>query len=318
MVTLAWSPSGAEVWFAAARTSNDVSGWSLRAVTLHGQERVLLSSAGTLLSILDVFRDGRALIATGIGKMGCSCLPPGQGQPRELSWLDGSAPEALSTDGRQVLLSELLRGAGKSGSIYVRRTDGSDAVRLGDGYAEDLSPDGNWVLTTDLGLRRQWTLLPTGAGSPRTLPAGPLVARMEANFLPNGRQIVFGGCRQPPASPTAIRSASVPSSDLHGCAQPGIDQERARERTVNCPCGHAAARLRSRVRAAPPRRGSGRPLSPRTTRHRQPGSTRVIRSRRRRSTVRRPIAIGSGACPSDESNGSRSLAFCLIRAGAAA
>ena len=153
----------------------------------------MLSSVGTFLAVLDVFRDGRALIATHVGRMGCSCLGPGQVQPRELSWLDGSAPEALSSSGRQVLLSEVLRGAGKSGSIYVRETDGSDAVRLGDGFGEDLSPDGHWVLTTEVGTRRHWTLLPTGAGSPRTLPAGPFVARGEANFLPNGRQIVFGG-----------------------------------------------------------------------------------------------------------------------------
>ena len=193
VATLAWAPSGAEVWFAGARTSNDISGWSLRAVTLNGQERVLLTSAGTGLGILDVFRDGRALVATGVGKMGCSCLPPGEGQPRELSWLDGSAPEALSSDGRQVLLSEVLRGAGKTGSIYVRTTDGSDAVRLGDGFGEDLSPDGRWVLTTEVGTRRQWTLLATGAGASRPLPAGPFVARGEANFLPDGRGIVFAG-----------------------------------------------------------------------------------------------------------------------------
>ena len=31
-------------------------------------------------------------------------------------------------------------------AIYLRGTDGSDAVRLGDGFPEDLSPDGKWVL----------------------------------------------------------------------------------------------------------------------------------------------------------------------------
>jgi hypothetical protein len=193
MITLAWSPSGTEVWFAGDRANNDVSAWTLRAVSLDGKERVVFSSTGTSLAILDVFRDGRALVASGLGKMGCSCLTPAQAQPRELSWLDGSAPEALSADGQWVLLSELLRGAGKNGSIYVRKTDGSDAVRLGDGYGEDLSPDGDWVLTTQVGTRQHWVLLPTRAGSPKPLPAGPLVGRGEANFLPDGRQIVFGG-----------------------------------------------------------------------------------------------------------------------------
>jgi Tol biopolymer transport system component len=163
----------------------------LRAVSLDGRERVLFSSAGTLLSILDVFHDGRALIATHVARMGCSCAPPGESQPRELSWLDSSAPEALSRDGGSVLFSEITRGA--NGSIYLRKTDGSDAIRLGDGFGEDLSPDGKWVLGTPVGTRRHWFLMPTGPGSAITLPPGPLVARGETNFLPNGRQIVFGG-----------------------------------------------------------------------------------------------------------------------------
>lgn len=196
MITLVWSPSGDEVWFAAGRRNNDVSAWALRAVSLAGKERVLLSSAGAALGVLDVFRDGRALVASTVAKMGCSCLPPGESQPRELGWLDGSAPEALSADGRQVLLSELLRGAGQTGSIYLRRTDGSDAVRLGDGYGEDLSPDGKWVLSTEVRGRQHWILLPTGAGSPKTLPTGPLVGRGEANFLPDGRRVVFQGREQ--------------------------------------------------------------------------------------------------------------------------
>jgi eukaryotic-like serine/threonine-protein kinase len=193
MTTLAWSPSGNEVWFTAQRRPNDVSAWTLRAVSLDGKERVVSTSAGTGLAILDVFRDGRALVATHVARMGCSCLAPGEIQPRELSWLDGSAPEALSRDGNWVLLSEMLRGAGKNGSIYLRKTDGSDAIRLGDGYGEDLSPDGKWILETPVGSRQHWTIVPTGPGTPRTLPPGPLVARFEANFLPNGRQIVFGG-----------------------------------------------------------------------------------------------------------------------------
>jgi hypothetical protein len=191
MTTLAWSPSGEEVWFAAGSRRNQT--WALRAVSLTGRARVVLPSPGAGMSILDVFRDGRALISTQVGKMGCSCLPPGQAQTRELSWLDGSAPEALSADGRSLLLSELLRGAGENGSIYLRKTDGSDAVRLGDGYGEDLSPDGKWALTTQVPGRRHWILVPTGPGSPKALPPGPLAGRFEANFLPNGRQIVFGG-----------------------------------------------------------------------------------------------------------------------------
>jgi Tol biopolymer transport system component len=216
-ISVAWSPSGDEVWFTANHRGNDISLWTLRAVSLDGRERVLVSSAGTMLSILDVFRDGRALITSGVARMGCSCLAPGEAQPRDLSWLDGSAPEALSLDGRSVLLTEVLRGAGDKGAIYLRRTDGSDAIRLGDGFGEDLSPDGNWVLATPTN-RQHWIIMPTGSGSARTLPSGSLEARGEANFLPNGRQIVFRGREKG-------RAGRIYVQDIDGGAMRAISPE---------------------------------------------------------------------------------------------
>ena len=80
--------------------------------------------------------------------------------------------------------------------IYLRNTDGSDAVRLGDGFPEDLSPDGKWVLATPATGRDHWVLVPTGPGQPKALPPGPVIGRGEANFLPDGRQVVFGGREQ--------------------------------------------------------------------------------------------------------------------------
>ena len=191
LTSLAWSPSGNEVWFTASRRE-DITTSALRAVSTDGRERVIFPSAAGALSIHDVSSDGRVLLSSNVFRMGCSCLPPGGTQPRDLGWLDGPAPEALSADGRTVLMAEMLKGGGAAGSIYLRRTDGSDAVRLGDGFPEDLSSDGKWVLAAAAG-RQHWVLLPTGSGSPRTLPPGPIVQRFEANFLPDGRRIVFGG-----------------------------------------------------------------------------------------------------------------------------
>jgi Tol biopolymer transport system component len=190
--SLAWSPSGDEVWFTANRLEDRTSS-ALHAVTMDRRERVILPSASRFLSIHDVFSDGRVLLSSTVSRMGCSCLAPGDTQPRDLGWLDGPAPEALSADGRLVLMAEVLRGSGAAGSIYLRGTDGSDAVRLGDGFPEDLSPDRKWVLATPKGSRTHWFLLPTGTGIPRALPPGPVVERFEANFLPDGRRIVFGG-----------------------------------------------------------------------------------------------------------------------------
>jgi Tol biopolymer transport system component len=225
ITSLAWSPSGKEVWFTASRLPNDTVPWTLRGLSLDGRDRVIFSSAGAL-AILDVFRDGRALVATTVARMGCSCGRPGEVQSREVSWLDGSAPEALSNDGNWVLFSEMLRGAGRNGSIYLRKTDGSDAVRLGDGYGEDLSPDGKWVLATQVGSRQHWIIVPTGAGSPQPLPPGPLVRRFEANFLPNGRQIVFGGAEKD-------RGARIYVQDIESGSIRPISPERVSTRGLS-------------------------------------------------------------------------------------
>jgi hypothetical protein len=198
LTSLAWSPDGHEVWFTSNRNlaRNDLTTWALRAVSLNGDVRVVLPAAPVVLRIHDVFRDGRVLMARQVGSMGCSCLPAGAAVAREMSWLDGSAPEALSADGQTVLFGEVLQGGGTSGAIYLRRMDQSDAVRLGDGFPEDLSDDGKWVLAAPTGTRQHWVILPTGPGSPRTLPAGPITGRGEANFVRGGRQIVFGGAER--------------------------------------------------------------------------------------------------------------------------
>ena len=73
-------------------------------------------------------------------------LAPGETEERDLSWFDASQPAALSRDGRTLLFTDRgaagsLQDAGNAAS-YLRRTDGSPAIRLGEGTAQALSPDG--------------------------------------------------------------------------------------------------------------------------------------------------------------------------------
>jgi serine/threonine protein kinase len=192
MSALAWSPSGDEVWFTGNRPE-DFTDTALRAVSTNGKERLILPSPSGFLTIHDIFSTGRVLLGSTSTRMGSSCLAPGDTQLRDVGWLDGPAPEALSSDGRKVLMGEVLRGKGATGAIYLRGTDGSDAVRLGEGFPEDLSPDGKWVLGAPVLTRDHWFMLPTGTGLRKVLPSGSLVGRFEANFLPDGRRIVFGG-----------------------------------------------------------------------------------------------------------------------------
>jgi hypothetical protein len=128
LTTVAWSPSGGELWFSGSR-AEDLSTWGLRSVSLRGRVRVLLPPTGDLLSLQDVLPDGRALVARHVAKMGCLCLPPGETQLRDAGWLDGSGPEALSADGRTVLLAEMLRGrTGRSDLSSTHRWFGGSAT----------------------------------------------------------------------------------------------------------------------------------------------------------------------------------------------
>ena len=190
---LAWSPKGDEVVIAATRGHGPPS---LYAVSLGGRERAL-ATAPKHLMVSDVFADGRVLVRTGMGRGGMMCRPPGQSAERELGWLDFPEVADLSADGQTVVFSELRAGGGAAGSVYVRRTDGSPAVRLGEGRALALSDDGRWVLATKLGGAPRWLLLPTGPGSPRELdpPAADQIA--QAGWLPDGRRIVFSTRRGP-------------------------------------------------------------------------------------------------------------------------
>ena len=87
-------------------------------------------------------------------------------------------------------------GAGINYAVYLRQTDGSPAVRLGDGALARLSPDGKWALTV-LFTPPQLVLLPTGAGEARTLERGPIEQYSdEAGWFPDGKQVVFQG-REP-------------------------------------------------------------------------------------------------------------------------
>jgi dipeptidyl aminopeptidase/acylaminoacyl peptidase len=182
---LAWSPKGDEVWF-SAETQFRLP--EARAVSLSGRERLLAQIPG---AILDVSADGGVLMTTGRRGAGIRGVAPGETEERELSWLEGSAAADLSRDGRFVLFGEMMEGGGFSGRIYLRRTDGSPAVHLGDGYPLALSPDGTRAAVVLHG-REGLTLLPTGAGEVRSLSLGDVRPYL-AEWFPDGRRLLLGG-----------------------------------------------------------------------------------------------------------------------------
>ena len=103
--------------------------------------------------------------------------------------------------------------------MCTRATDGSPAVRLGDGHPESLSPDGKWVLARASGAEtmwgREWVLVPTGPGAPRLLPRGSITQLVDGAWLPDGKRIVFtaieGGQGRAAMSRMSTRAACGPS-----------------------------------------------------------------------------------------------------------
>ena len=185
---LAWSPRGNEVWFSSAKVSNDRF---LNAVTLTGTQRMLAREPGTL-TLQDVTRDGRVLLTRDVQRVGMVGMAPGTSKEVDLSWLDWSAPTDLSSDGKVLLFTESGVGGGENYSSYLRKTDGSPAVRLGSGNSIALSPDQQWVLAGQMRSPLENALVPTGAGESRKLTHGG-VALLRAHWLPDGKRYVFIG-----------------------------------------------------------------------------------------------------------------------------
>src|SRR5262249_19732486 len=88
---------------------------------------------------------------------------------KDLSWLDDSSVEDISDDGSKILFDETGDAAGSTHGVYLRNTDGSPAIRLADGYAGQISPDGKWVLSFSPTFPSQLVMTPTGPGESRVL-----------------------------------------------------------------------------------------------------------------------------------------------------
>ena len=185
---LAWSPEG-EVWFTAAEEGADAA---LHGSTVDGRERVIAKVPGRL-AILDIASDGRMLLSRATARWAIAVLAPGETRERDLSWFDWSFIGDLAGDGRSILFFESGQAVGANYRVYLRRTDGTDPVWLGQGGMGALSPDGAWAALTQIDRPEVLALVPTGPGEARTLPAGAVTKRSIAAWFPDGRRIAFAG-----------------------------------------------------------------------------------------------------------------------------
>ncbi len=184
---LAWSADGKEVWFTAAEAGPN---FALHAVSVSGVHRVLERIPGGLM-LFDVHADGRVLLGRVHRRTYALALMPGEAKERDLSWLDASECTDITPDGKLLLFFEWGEGGGGTYTVCLRKTDGSPPIRLGKGSSTALSPDGKWALAVEFSRLPKLVILPTGAGESKELPSHGLIYQSGAEWLPDGRQVLF-------------------------------------------------------------------------------------------------------------------------------
>jgi eukaryotic-like serine/threonine-protein kinase len=191
---LAWAPDGKEIWFTASKSGTDRT---LYATSLDGKQRIVARLPGALM-LLDIAKDGRVLLVRATWRRELLGVFANDPKQHELSWLDYTYPSDLSADGKTLLFDEEGGGGAldysKSGgltyAVYIRKTDGSPAVLLGEGGAVALSPDGTWAIAQTQESPSQFKLLPTRAGEPKDLTKDN-INHSWAHWFPDGKRILF-------------------------------------------------------------------------------------------------------------------------------
>ena len=186
---LAWAPRGDEVWFGATMTS----GWatSIHGLTLSGKDHVVLRLPSAL-RLHDVSRDGRILFSQELWRDETKLRAAPDMRERDLSWLDSADVTDLSPDGKGIAFYEW--GQASSMSVaYMRQTDGSLPVKLGEGEESVLSSDGKLLLVNVPGDPSRLRLLPTGAGVPHELNSSGLHDFATPGWMPGCGAVYFAG-----------------------------------------------------------------------------------------------------------------------------
>jgi len=202
-VGAAWSPSGDEIWFTATATGFSRS---LRGVTLSGKVRELLSAPGTL-TLHDVGAEGQALISRDALRAGAIGMAPGENKERDLSWQDWTVPIDISDDAKLMLFIEAGEAGGGEYAVFTRDTNGTSAVRLGQGSANAFSPDGKWVLVLRQNMSPpDFVLLPTGVGQQQPAPTGNVIPST-GQFVADSTRLLFEG--HEPGHPSRVYVVSL-------------------------------------------------------------------------------------------------------------
>jgi len=188
---LCWNPAGTEIWF---RSFDPAEAGMVYAVNTKGSRRVALRLPSRV-KIYDIARNGDVLLSAGSSQLGILGQAPGATGERDLSCLDSGRVAGISDDGRVIAANISGESGGEKGSVYLRKTDGSPAIRVSDGHIYRLSPDGNWTAgyTLNPDGSRRFVLQPTGPGEESEIKVAGTDAGVVYGWLDGDRRYLVGG-----------------------------------------------------------------------------------------------------------------------------
>jgi WD40 repeat protein len=219
---IAWSGDGTEVWVSGTNSSSPPA---LYAVNVNDGTMRLVTRLTGAVRIFDLSPKREALLSNGMWRAALmwsrraaespsrqvvestslpaattTAAPPAsplvdsttrrlEDSEKDSSWLDWSILADLSPDGRTILFSETREGGGAKSAVYLRRADAPAPLRLADGIADALSPDGRWALAHQ---GPKLVIVPTGTGEARDLKIDGAF-ESGAAWLPDSRRAIVGG-----------------------------------------------------------------------------------------------------------------------------
>jgi eukaryotic-like serine/threonine-protein kinase len=211
--SLAWTADGREVWFSAAGSGSQYDLWG--SGIGRPERRIYGAPAGLLL--YDIAKDGKLLVSRYDRSIHVLGFFDGEKSARDLSWLGGSFAQDVSRDGRRVLMSHFGEGSSPNYDVYVRGSRDAQVTRIGEGQAQQFSPDGNTALAVIHGPPSRLVINSVGPGDTKTVATGNVLVT-EARWFPDGKRLLIMG-----TEPAKGRRAYV--TDVSGSPPRAISPE---------------------------------------------------------------------------------------------
>jgi hypothetical protein len=230
--------------------------FALYGVSLGGRER-LVARFPVAVRVHDISRDGRVLLTQDTSRVPIAGRMAGEARERDLTWFDWSLARDISRDGKTLLFEETNIAVGNGYAVCLRGMDGSPVVRLGEGSALALSPNGKWALTGLLSSDSPLVLLATGTGERRVLPTGG-VHPEEAEWLDDRRVVLAGAAA---GHPMRLYIQDIGGGDPRPISPEGIEASYI-DRIAPSPDGRLVAAVgpEHRIALYPVDGGTPRPM----------------------------------------------------------